>query len=181
MDVDHLVAGQVFEAELEKALAETDIFLTVIGPRWLELLVERQGSGARDYVREEIAAALQRGIVVIPVLIDRTPLPRAEELPESIGGLVRHQQHVITHEQFGREVAALVEAIRFVRKAARAGASGTGSAVRYVWTAALAVVVVGGSILAYQMRSLDRSHEKTADEVQASEIPRKQSVYSKLC
>ena len=33
MDVDNLMAGQRFDRELEKALAETDIFLTIMGPR----------------------------------------------------------------------------------------------------------------------------------------------------
>src|SRR5262245_36662609 len=93
MDVDNLIAGQRFDKELEKALAETDVFLAVIGPRWLELLAERQRGGERDYVREEIAGALQRGILVIPVLIERTPLPRADALPENILDLVLHQKH----------------------------------------------------------------------------------------
>ena len=75
MDVDNLLAGQRFDRELEKALGETDVFIAVIGPRWMELLGER-ASGERDYVREEIAGALKRGIVVIPVLVERTPLPR---------------------------------------------------------------------------------------------------------
>src|SRR5262245_52014492 len=72
MDVDNLMAGQRFDKELERALGQTDVFLAVIGPRWLELLAKRHASGERDYVREEIAGALQRGIVVVPVLIDRT-------------------------------------------------------------------------------------------------------------
>ena len=71
MDVDNLLAGQRFDKELEKALVQTDVFLAVIGPRWMELLTARQASGERDYVREEIAGALKRGIVVIPVLIER--------------------------------------------------------------------------------------------------------------
>ena len=37
MDVDNLLAGQRFDKELEKALAETDVFLAVIGPKWTEL------------------------------------------------------------------------------------------------------------------------------------------------
>ena len=119
MDVDNLMAGQRFDKELEKALAETDVFLSVIGPKWMELFEARQASGERDYVREEIAGALKRGITVIPVLIERTPLPRADALPEYVRELVLHQKHVVTHEQFGRDVAGLVEAIRFARKPPR--------------------------------------------------------------
>jgi TIR domain-containing protein len=127
MDVDNLLAGQRFDKELERALGETDVFLAVIGPRWLELLSERQASGERDYVREEIAGALGRGIVVIPVLIERTPLPRHDLLPPDIRDLVLHQKHVVTHEQFGRD-GGLVEAIRFGRKAAKAVAGEGGQA-----------------------------------------------------
>jgi TIR domain-containing protein len=45
MDVDNLMAGQRFDRELEKALVETDVFLAVMGPRWLELFEKRQASG----------------------------------------------------------------------------------------------------------------------------------------
>jgi hypothetical protein len=141
MDVDDLLAGQRFDKELEKALDQTDVFLAVIGPRWLELLAERQASGERDYVREEIAGALQRGIVVIPVLIERTPLTRAEALPEDIRDLALHQTHEVAHVRFGRDVAELKEAIRLARKAARAEAGNGVATVRWVGAVALAALV----------------------------------------
>src|SRR5215468_12226322 len=67
MDVDNLLAGQRFASELAKALDACDVLLAIIGPRWMELLKAKAASGERDYVRDEIAAALKRGIVVIPV------------------------------------------------------------------------------------------------------------------
>ena len=117
MDVDNLMAGQRFDRELEKALADTDVFLAVIGPRWMELFEKRLASGERDYVREEIAGALRRGLVVIPVLIERPSLPRADALPEDVRELVLYQKQDVTHEQFGRDIQGLVEAIRFARRA----------------------------------------------------------------
>jgi len=119
MDVDNLLAGQRFDKELEKALAEADVFLAVIGPKWMDLFTERQAAGDRDYVRDEIAGALKRGIIVIPALIERTPLPRADALPDDIRELVLHQKHDIGHERFGRDVEALVTAIRLVRRRSR--------------------------------------------------------------
>src|SRR5262249_13069055 len=92
MDVDNLMAGQRFDRELEKALAQTDVFLAVIGPRWMDLFRERQTSDERDYVHDEIAGALKRGITVIPVMVQQTPLPRADALPEDIRELVLHQK-----------------------------------------------------------------------------------------
>ncbi|MGE0629435.1 MAG: toll/interleukin-1 receptor domain-containing protein, partial [Hyphomicrobiaceae bacterium] len=55
MDVDNLLAGQRFDEELARALASCDVFIAVIGPRWMEQLKAREGTGERDYVREEIA------------------------------------------------------------------------------------------------------------------------------
>lgn len=118
MDVDNLLAGQRFDKELEKALVQTDVFLAVIGPRWIDLFNQRRASGERDYVHEEISGALKRGIMVVPILIEGTPLPRADALPEDIRELVLHQKHAIGHEQFGRDVAGLADAIRLVRKSA---------------------------------------------------------------
>jgi hypothetical protein len=112
MDVDNLFAGQRFDLELDRALAKTRVFLAVIGPRWEEIFKQRLARGERDYVREEIAGALRRGLIVIPVLIERTPMPRAEDLPDDIRALVLHHKHAVTHEQFGRDIAGLVHAIR---------------------------------------------------------------------
>jgi hypothetical protein len=106
MDVDNLLAGQRFDEELAKALASCDVFLAIIGPRWLDLLTDKAASGERDYVREEIAAALDRKIVVIPVRVGREgtmpALPRAGELPEDIVDLVHYQKQDVAHERFGR-------------------------------------------------------------------------------
>src|SRR5207253_2698259 len=40
-----------------------------------------------DFVRLEIAYALERNLPIIPILISNTRMPRAEELPKAIEGL----------------------------------------------------------------------------------------------
>ena len=80
MDVDTLLVGERFDIKLEEALADAYIFLAVIGSRWLDLLIARAKSGERDYVREEIAAALAGNIIVVPILMDNVTLPDAAEL-----------------------------------------------------------------------------------------------------
>ena len=111
MDVDNLLPGERFDLRLKEALAGTDVFLAVIGARWLDLLQARAASGERDYVREEIAAALAAKIVVIPVLMDRAPLPKAASLPEDICELALYHKHDVVYESFGRDVLALIAAI----------------------------------------------------------------------
>lgn len=123
MDVDNLIAGQRFDKELAKALDQCGVLVAVMGPRWMDLLKARSGSGERDYVREEIAAALKRGITVIPVCVGRegsmAPLPRAEQLPEDIRELVLHQKLDVAHERFGRDILELMGAISALRRGGR--------------------------------------------------------------
>jgi TPR repeat protein len=118
MDVDKLVAGQRFDRELDKALAKCDVLVAVIGSRWMELLSGHAQSGKRDYVRDEIAEALKRDIIVIPVMTGREAnmptLPAAEDLPENIRELVLYQKHNVAHESFRRDAAHLVTAIKAV-------------------------------------------------------------------
>ncbi len=116
MDVDNLLPGERFDLRLKEALAGTDVFLAVIGARWLDLLQARAESGERDYVREEIAAALAARIVVIPVLMDRAPLPKAASLPGDIRELALYHKHDLVHESFGRDVQALIAAIEAHRQ-----------------------------------------------------------------
>jgi hypothetical protein len=112
MDVDTLLAGERFDLKLEEALKEADVFLAIIGSRWMDFLIERAKSGDRDFVREEIAAALARGIIVIPVLMDEAQLPGQETLPSDIRNLVLHQKYNLKHESFNRDAQALINVIK---------------------------------------------------------------------
>jgi hypothetical protein len=115
MDVDNLLAGQRFDIKLAEALDACDLLIAVIGPRWMELFKAKLDSGERDYVREEMAAALKRGITVIPVRVGREgnmpPMPRPQDLPKDIRDVVLHQKHDVAYERFGRDVVELVAAI----------------------------------------------------------------------
>ena len=120
MDIDSLSAGQRFEAELAKALTSCDVFIAIIGPRWMDLLRSKsQMSGLRDFVRDEIALALKRKIMVVPVRVGRennlSPLPRAKDLPSDIRDLVHFQKHDVVHENFARDIAGLADAIARAR------------------------------------------------------------------
>jgi formylglycine-generating enzyme required for sulfatase activity len=123
IDVDNLFAGQRFDEELAKALSACDVLIAVIGQRWMDLLKAKITSGERDYVREEIAAALQRRIVVVPARVGREGqlpgLPRAEDLPADIRDLVLYQKQDVTYERFGRDIGELIEAITVVRRSKR--------------------------------------------------------------
>ncbi len=120
MDVANLLPGEQFAERLEKELAGCDVLLAIIGPRWLELLEARALTGERDYVREEIATALARRIIVVPVLVDRAGLPPEDRLPEDIRSLVLYQKQSLTHERIDRDTGELIAAIDAVREKIRA-------------------------------------------------------------
>ncbi len=150
MDVDNLLAGQRFDDELAKALKECDVLVAILGTRWMDVLAAKTAGNERDYVREEISAALQRRIVVIPARVGRegllAPLPRAADLPEDIRELVQHQKHDVVHEKFGRDAAALADAIAAVRKSKQAPLPWR----KLGLAAGLVALLLGGGVVAYQ-------------------------------
>jgi tetratricopeptide (TPR) repeat protein len=123
MDVDNLLPGQRFDRELDKALSQCDVLIAVIGSRWMELLYEYARGRKRDFVREEIAEALKRDIVVIPVLIGleeyMPSLPQRDDLPEEIRDLVLHQKYGITYESFDRDAGRYPEMVRLIYQRGR--------------------------------------------------------------
>src|SRR5579862_4367431 len=86
MDIDNIPYGVDFREHIGEALNASDALLAVVGPHWLtpdETGVVRIQEET-DFVRVEIETALKKGIPVIPVLIDRTPMPKPTELPEGL-------------------------------------------------------------------------------------------------
>ncbi len=64
--------------------------------------------------RLEVAAALARGVRVIPVLVEGAVMPVREELPESVAGLARRNAIRVRHESYRDDAGRLVTAIEHV-------------------------------------------------------------------
>src|SRR5262245_47821980 len=78
MDVDSIPLGTDFVRILREEVAKCTVLLAVIGPRWSEVRDEDgtpRLNNPNDFVRIEIAAALQRNISVIPILLDGAKIP----------------------------------------------------------------------------------------------------------
>src|SRR5262249_50857490 len=115
MDVDHIPAGVDFVAYLNSQVAACDVFLTVIGPGWLDAKDDdgrRRFDNPDHFVTIEIAAALARNIRVIPVLVDNARMPKADKLPDPIKPLVRRNAVEVRNSQFGRDAETLVARTR---------------------------------------------------------------------
>jgi hypothetical protein len=118
MDVEDIVPGSDAIAAIDNTLSACNVLVAVIGPRWIELL--RAKAGARDYVSYEIAAALGRGVTVIPVLVGGSNLPKTGELNPEMSALADRQAMAIRDVSFRQDVNELVRAIRHATGADRA-------------------------------------------------------------
>ncbi|HEX4960214.1 MAG TPA: toll/interleukin-1 receptor domain-containing protein [Thermoanaerobaculia bacterium] len=106
MDIDSIEPGLDFVEVIESSVASCDVVLALIGKRWLQ--TERL-QDPRDFVRLEIQAALARKIRVIPVLLEGTEMPSAEELPDVLSPLSRRQAFEISNRHFSDDLNQLGE------------------------------------------------------------------------
>lgn len=116
-------AGTYFPTALRAAVMDADVVVSIIGPRWFALRDEVTGvrliDRDDDWVRQELALAIARGIHLVPVLLKDTPdnatLPRPGELPEDIRRLAMVQTFPVSQRRFGEDLdrlaAVLVELV----------------------------------------------------------------------
>jgi len=117
IDVD-MHAGTKYPDVIKKHLAECKVLLVLIGPDWLGSKDEHghlRLQKSDDWVRLEIAHALKRDIIVIPILINGAQLPDSEMLPVDIQGLLDHQAASVSVAGFRHEMSGLVSDIRSIK------------------------------------------------------------------
>lgn len=115
MDVDTIALGVDFAEVITQAVSTCEVLLAVIGPRWLAATDEdghRRLDDPDDIVRLEIAAALERDIRVIPVLVEGAAMPRGQQLPEDLVRLARRNALSLRHESFRADADRLLAAIK---------------------------------------------------------------------
>jgi hypothetical protein len=129
MDVDTNEPGEDFAASIQDAVARCNVLIAMIGPHWLGL-EDRHGRRridcSNDYVTLEIATALDRGIPVIPLLVDEAAMPRPEELPERLKSLSRRNAARLDHETFRTDIQRILPAVeRAIQRSQRPRAAPT--------------------------------------------------------
>jgi TIR domain len=112
LDIDNIPLGVDFTAEIARMVGACDVLLAVIGRNWLTIPNddgERRLDDPDDFVRLEIEAALAREIPVVPVLVQKTRMPRASELPESLGPLARRNGIELRDEAWRSDVQRFID------------------------------------------------------------------------
>jgi len=115
MDVDAVPLGVNFVKALSEEVAKCDVLLAVIGPNWLNARDEdgnRRLDNPDDFVRIEIGAALQRNIPVIPILLDGTKVPKANQLPKELEELSLRNGLDVRHASFHNDVDRLIRGLK---------------------------------------------------------------------
>ncbi len=114
MDVDDIPPGADFAAHIGAKIGDCDALLAVIGKQWLT----SRNSGGQfrlgdpdDLVSREIALALQRRILVIPVLVEGASMPKADELRSDLKPLAQRNAVRISDHDFQSDVAKLIKAL----------------------------------------------------------------------
>ena len=138
-------AGRNFVDVIQEAIRSCDVLLAVIGRDWLTATANgtRRLDEPTDLVRAEIATALELGIPVIPVLVDRAAPVSAGSLPEPLRPLATIDAHELTDERWSYDVDRLIAAIETL-----AGAPAPKPQRRW-WIAAVAVGAVAIPVLAF--------------------------------
>jgi TIR domain len=140
MDVDNIALGVDFAEVIAQAVSTSRVLLAVIGPSWLTATDQdgrRRLEDPNDLVRLEIAAALERDIRVIPILVEDAVMPRRQELPENLAELADRQALRVRHESFRSDTDQLLAAIERKRRV---------PSVRLFLALAVAVTVVGAGL-----------------------------------
>ncbi len=114
MDVEGIEPGADFVEAIEAAVSSCRVLIVIIGNEWTnasDAAGRRRLNDPNDFIRLETGAALQRGIRVVPVLVEGAVMPHVDELPEEIKSLARRQAIEISHKQWEASTGELIRTL----------------------------------------------------------------------
>jgi hypothetical protein len=119
MDIDSISPGSTFADVIAETLSRCHVMLAVIGPDWVNA---KDQSGKRrlldpqDFVALELKTALERKILVIPLLVGGATMPRPTQLPSRIMALTQLQAFSISDAHWRRDIQDLDEVLTNVEQ-----------------------------------------------------------------
>ena len=115
MDLDTIKGGDNFATVIDDKIGLCDALLAVIGERWLTCPGadgSRRLDMEHDYVRLEIAKALERGVRVIPVLVGGAKMPQQQDLPDDLRPFALHQAMDLRDAHFHTDADQLMDVLK---------------------------------------------------------------------
>jgi len=101
VDRDDIPPGADFGEVIINKLHSSAVLIALIGPKWYKRLDDPE-----DYVRLEIQTALERGVWVIPTLIDGARLPRRLGRPRGLPKLAQLQAFELNGNEYSVNLLA---------------------------------------------------------------------------
>jgi TIR domain len=147
MDTDSIPLGEEFDKWINQELDSTAIMLVLIGRRFLGRARTRRIDAREDWVWREISVALDRGIPIIPILVEGTPMPSSEDLPENLRPLIIKQTMSLESSSFESDIARLEQAVALVLPVADQEAAKRKTVRRTLYAAAGAVLIAAIAVI----------------------------------
>ena len=84
VDYSSIPEFEDFPNFIRQKVRESDIIISVIGPKWVEEVQARAARGETDYVLIELEEATQAGKIIAPICVQNASMPAADLLPEPL-------------------------------------------------------------------------------------------------
>jgi hypothetical protein len=131
MDLDSIEPGLPFVKVIQQALDSCTVLVALIGRQWATLTDEegiRRLDDPDDYVRFEVKTALERGVRVIPVLVDEARPLRQQQLPSELHQLAQLNALELSYGRYDYDAGRLFDLLQRVLAASRDQAEPEGKA-----------------------------------------------------
>ena len=119
LDIETIGPGEPFDQAIDRAVGSSDVLLALIGQHWLSLTDDedrRRIDDPKDVVRLEILSALQRHLLVIPVLLEDAKMPSEEELPPDLAPFSKRNAVELRATRWKSDVESFVDDLAEVRR-----------------------------------------------------------------
>ena len=140
-DVLDIAPGADFVEAIRQRLAGAQTVVVLIGPRWAGggTPGTRRIDDAQDFVRLEVAVALESGAQVVPVLLPGAEMPSEASLPPPLQALARRNAMSLGDAHWDADIARLADSIGLPKPRSRwplaAGAVMLAAALAVGWLA----------------------------------------------
>jgi hypothetical protein len=105
-DIESLGPGVNYVDVIREKLQLAHVMVVVIGRRWAD---DQRLQDSNDLHREEIRTVIERGVHLLPLLVDGAMMPSDSQVPADIQPLLRRQAIEITDTRWDYDVGRVID------------------------------------------------------------------------
>lgn len=93
LDTRSIEPGTLFDDVLLRSVWRSDVMVSIMGVKWLDFpgRTGRAIDDPDDWIHRELFEALTHQVRIVPLLVGAAQFPKADDLPERLRELARHQ------------------------------------------------------------------------------------------